>query len=99
MDAVEQRSGKRHRGAVGCHECAALGEPVAHRPLARRAQARPRVGADAAAEMVLALDDFGVQRGVAQRRISPAYRFLSNNATRASERYGMKSVSLLAEKR
>jgi arsenite methyltransferase len=33
---------------------------------------------------------------VVQHRVNTAYRFLSSNATRASEKYGVKSVSLLA---
>lgn len=33
---------------------------------------------------------------VVQHRVNAAYRFLSSNATRASEKYGVKSISLLA---
>jgi hypothetical protein len=35
---------------------------------------------------------------VLQRRVNPEYRFLSNNATNASRKYGVKSISLLATK-
>ena len=46
---------------------------------------------------VAAIEAAGLR--VVQRRINPAYRFLSSNATKASEKYGVKSVSLLALKR
>lgn len=46
---------------------------------------------------VAAIEAAGLR--VAQRRVNPAYRFLSSNATKASEKYGVKSVSLLALKR
>jgi arsenite methyltransferase len=45
---------------------------------------------------VAAIEAAGLR--VVQRRVNPAYRFLSNNATKASEKYGVKSVSLLALK-
>src|SRR5688572_20798360 len=36
---------------------------------------------------------------VASRRVNTEYRFLSTNATKASQKYGVKSISLLATKR
>ena len=35
---------------------------------------------------------------VVRRRVNPEYRFLSSNATKASQKYGVRSVSLLAVK-
>lgn len=46
---------------------------------------------------VAAIEAAGLR--VVQRRVNPQYRFLSSNATKASEKYGVKSVSLLALKR
>jgi hypothetical protein len=33
---------------------------------------------------------------VVSRRVNTEYRFLSSNATKASQKYGVKSISLLA---
>jgi arsenite methyltransferase len=46
---------------------------------------------------VAAIEAAGLR--VVQRRVNPQYRFLSSNATKASQKYGVKSVSLLALKR
>jgi arsenite methyltransferase len=36
---------------------------------------------------------------VVSRRVNTEYRFLSSNATKASQKYGVKSISLLAIKK
>ena len=45
---------------------------------------------------VAAIESAGMR--VARRRFNPEYRFLSSNATNASQKYGVKSMSLLAAK-
>jgi ubiquinone/menaquinone biosynthesis C-methylase UbiE len=45
---------------------------------------------------VAAIEAAGLR--VVQRRENQAYRFLSNNATKASRKYGVKSISLVAAK-
>lgn len=45
---------------------------------------------------VAAIEGAGLR--VVQRRDNPAYRFLSGNATNAAKKFGVKSVSLRAEK-
>jgi arsenite methyltransferase len=45
---------------------------------------------------VAAIEGAGLR--VVRRRFNPAYRFLSSNATNASQKYGVKSISLLATK-
>jgi arsenite methyltransferase len=45
---------------------------------------------------VAAIEGAGLR--VVQQRANPAYRFLSNNATNASRKYGVKSISLLAHR-